>query len=118
VLAAGFVLVGLGFGLTALAGSLLAYAVTVVVWTIGEIITAGLGAALVADLAPASMRGRYSGAYGAVWSAAYLLGPLGGTHLLELGAPVLWVTCGLLGAGTAAGLLAMRPAIARRYQSG
>ena len=115
VLAAGFVIVGIGFGLTAVAGSLLAYAATVVVWTIGEIVTAGLGAALVADLAPPSMRGRYSGAYGAVWSAAYLLGPLGGTRLLELGAPVLWVTCGLLGAATAAGLLALRPAIRRRY---
>jgi predicted MFS family arabinose efflux permease len=118
VLAAGFVIVGLGFGLTALAGSLLAYAAAVAVWTLGEIITAGLGAAIVTDLAPASMRGRYSGAYGAVWSAAYLLGPLGGTRLLELGAPVLWVTCGFLGVGSAGGLLAMRPAIRRRYQSG
>jgi hypothetical protein len=64
-----------------------AYAATVVVWTLGEIITAGLGAAIVADLAPVPMRGRYSGAYGAVWSAAYLLGPLGGTaywHLARL----------------------------------
>ena len=68
----GFVVVGLGFGLTALAGSVLAYAATVVVWTLGEIVTAGLGAAIVADLAPPSMRGRYSGAYGAVRSAAYL----------------------------------------------
>jgi MFS family permease len=117
VLAAGFAVVGLGFGLTALAGSLLAYAATVVVWTLGEIVTAGLSAAIVADLAPASMRGRYSGAYGAIWSAAYLLGPLGGTRLLAIGAPALWVTCGLLGVGSAAGLLAIRPAIGRRYQS-
>ena len=117
VLAGGFVIVGLGFGLTALAGSVVAYAATVVVWTLGEIVTAGLGAAIVADLAPASMRGRYSGAYGAVWSAAYLLGPLGGTRLLALGAPVLWVTCGLMGAGAALGLLALGPAIRRRSRA-
>jgi len=114
VLAVGFVIVGLGFGLTALAGSVEAYAATVVVWTLGEIVTAGLGAAIVADLAPASMRGRYSGAYGAVWSAAYLLGPLGGTRLLALGAGVLWLCCGLLAAAAAAGLLVLRPAIRRR----
>ena len=45
VLAGGFVIVGLGFGLTALAGSVVTYAATVVVWTLGEIVTAGLGAA-------------------------------------------------------------------------
>jgi len=117
VLAGGFAIVGLGFGLTALAGSVVTYAATVVAWTLGEIVTAGLGAAIVADLAPVSMRGRYSGAYGAVWSAAYLLGPLGGTRLLALGAPVLWVTCGLMGAGTALGLLALGPAIRRRSRA-
>ncbi len=100
VLAGGFVIAGLGFGLTALAGSVVAYAATVVVWTLGEIVTAGLGAAIVASLAPVPMRGRYSGAYGADWSAAYLLG---GTRLLALGAPVLWVTCGLMGAGRPSG---------------
>ena len=75
---------------------------------------AGLGAAIVADLAPPSMRGRYSGAYGAMWSAAYLLGPLGGTRLLALSPAVLWLTCGLLATASAAGLLVLAPAIRRR----
>jgi len=114
VLAAGFVLVGLGFGLTAVATSVIAYGLTVGVWTLGEIVTAGIGAAIVADLAPAHMRGRYSGAYGATWSAAYLLGPLAGTRLLALGAPVLWVSCAGLSALAAAGLLALGPAISQR----
>lgn len=117
VLAAGFVVVGLGFGLTAMAGSVAAYAGTVVVWTLGEIITAGLGAAIVADLAPPSMRGRYSGAYGAIWAAAYLLGPLGGTRLLALSPAALWLTCGLLATAAAAGLLALAPAIRRRSRA-
>jgi MFS family permease len=114
VLAAGFVVVGLGFGLTVLAGSVLAYAATVVVWTLGEIITAGLGAAIVADLAPPSMRGRYSGAYGAVWATAFLLAPLGGTRLLALSQAALWLACGLLATASAAGLLVLAPAIRRR----
>jgi MFS family permease len=117
VLAAGFVVVGLGFGLTALAGSVLGYAATVAVWTLGEIVTAGLGAAIVADLAPPSMRGRYSGAYGAIWAGAYLLGPLGGTRLLAVGATVLWLACGLIATAAAAGLLLLAPAIRRRSRA-
>jgi MFS family permease len=117
VLAAGFVVVGLGFGLTALAGSVVGYAATVAVWTLGEIITAGLGAAIVADLAPPSMRGRYSGAYGAIWSTAYLLAPLGGTRLLALGPAALWLGCGLLATAAATGLLVLAAAIRRRSQA-
>jgi MFS family permease len=71
----------------------------------------------VADLAPPSMRGRYSGAYGAIWSTAYLLAPLGGTRLLALGPPVAWLACGLLTAAGAAGLLALAPAIRRRSRA-
>lgn len=114
VLAIGFVVGGLGFGLTALAHSTAAYAATVVVWTLGEIITAGLGATIVSELAPVHMRGRYSGAYGAIWSAAYLAAPLGGTRLLGIGAPVLWLTCACLAGLAATAMLALGPAVRRR----
>jgi MFS family permease len=89
-LASGFVIVGLGFGLTALAGSVVAYGATVVVWTLGEIVTAALGSAIVAGLAAVPERSRYSGAYGAVWSAAYLLGPPGGTRFADTWRPCCW----------------------------
>jgi hypothetical protein len=111
-----FVIVGLGFGLTALAGSVAAHAATVVVWTLAEIVTAGHGAAIVADLALAPKRGRYSGAYGAVWSAACLLRPLGVPACWHLARPP-WVTCGLIGVAAALGLLALGPAIRRRSRA-
>lgn len=114
VLAVGFVVGGLGFGLTALAHSTAAYAATVVVWTLGEIITAGLGAAIVSELAPVHMRGRYNGVYGAIWSAAYLAAPLGGTRLLAISAPALWLTCACLGGVAAAAMLALGPSVRRR----
>jgi MFS family permease len=62
VLACGMAIVGAGFGLTALASSTLAYALTVAVWTSGEIVTATVGVAIVAD--PVHMRGRYNGLWG------------------------------------------------------
>lgn len=45
-------LIGYGFALTALAGSLAAYALTVVVWTLGEMINAPTQSGLVARLSP------------------------------------------------------------------
>nr|WP_067463607.1 MFS transporter [Actinomadura macra] len=115
VMVAGFALVGVGYGLTAPASSLLAYTGAILVWTIGEIIAAAVLQAVVADLAPADLRGRYSGLYGMAWSAGFLLAPLGGTQLLEAGGPpALWLTCMALGLLAAAGQLALAPAIRRR----
>jgi MFS family permease len=114
VLAGGIVLIGLGFGLTSLASTTWSYAATVLVWTLGEITTAGTGAAIVANLAPANLRGRYSGVFGLSFSAGFLLAPLGGTWLLEHGKTVLWLTCAGICLGAALGQLAIGPAIRRR----
>ncbi|WP_348638618.1 MDR family MFS transporter [Actinomadura madurae] len=115
VMVAGFVLVALGYGLTALAASLAAYTATILVWTLGEITAASVLQAVVADLAPAGLRGRYSGLYGMAWSGGFLLAPLGGTQLLGAGgAPALWLTCAGLALGAAAAQLALAPALRRR----
>lgn len=63
---------------------------------------------------PLHLRGRYSGMYGIAWSGGFLLAPLGGTQLLRLGAPVLWLSCAALGLAAAAGQMALGPAIRRR----
>jgi MFS family permease len=115
VIAAGNVLLGAGFAVTSLASSLLAYGGAVCIWTLGEIATAAAAAAVVADLAPAHLRGRYLGLYGAVCSLGALLAPLGGTQLLDVGAPALWLTCGAVAAAAALGQLALAPAI--RHQT-
>ncbi|MGE5290712.1 MAG: MDR family MFS transporter [Micromonosporaceae bacterium] len=117
VFACGIALLGVGFGLTSLASATWSYAATVAVWTLGEITTAGIGAAIVASLAPANLRGRYSGMYGLSFSAGYLLAPLGGTRLLEAGKGVLWLTCAGICMAAALGQLALRPAIRRRERS-
>ena len=115
VLAAGYLLLGLGFGLTAFASTLLGFAGTVVVWTLGEIATAGLLSALVADLAPVEARGRYSAVWGTSFGISSMLAPAIGTVTYQyLGPDVLWAGCFVAGVVTAAGFLALRPAIARR----
>jgi MFS family permease len=115
VMVAGFALVGAGYGLTALASSLPGFTATILVWTLGEITAASVLQAVVADLAPPHLRGRYSGLYGMAWSGGFLLAPLGGTQLLGAGGPaLLWLSCTGLALAAAAGQLALAPAIRRR----
>ncbi|MDH2424634.1 MFS transporter [Sphaerisporangium sp. TRM90804] len=113
-LAAGMSVVGVGFGLMAFASTTAGYAAAVVVWTAGEIVTAGATGALVASMAPAHLRGRYNGAAGFAWSAGALLAPLAGTRLLSGGQATLWLTVGAVGLVAAAGQFALTPAIRRR----
>jgi MFS family permease len=114
MLAIGFLLVGVGFGLTALADTFALLAVTVVIWTLGEMVAAPVGYAYVADIAPEHLRGRYQGLYGLFWGTGSVTGPALGTLLFAASVTGLWALCGLLGVVAAILVLALRPhALAR-----
>ncbi|MGN6334266.1 MAG: MDR family MFS transporter [Motilibacteraceae bacterium] len=118
VLAVAAVLVGGGFALTAVADSWGAYAGTVVVWTLGEILNAPVSSAVVADLAPSHARGRYQGVYSFAWGAASFLAPLLGSWVYDAaGGATLWVACGLLGVLAGVGQLLVAPARGRRLSA-
>ena len=98
------VLTGCGFGLTAFAGSAWFYALTVTVWTAGEMLRVPPGMAIVAELSPVHSRGRYQGVYSLAWSGASFLAPLTAGFLMAAsGAGAVWLSCTLLGAVAAAG---------------
>ncbi len=101
-LPAGIGLVGLGVAATGLCHARWQFLLTVLIWTIGEVATAGSFQALVAALAPSHMRGRYAGALGLAWGASGLLGPLLGAAGYARSPMLIWVGC--LIAGTAAAL--------------
>lgn len=111
LLGAGALLLSWGFGLTVFATSVGLYAVTVVVWTLGEIVHAPASMSAVADLAPAHARGRYQGMFTLSWSAAAFAGPLaGGLTLQYLGRDSVWLGSAALGMVAAAGYyLLLRP---------
>jgi MFS family permease len=114
VLAAGCATVGLGFGALTFASSVPEYAAATVVWTLGEIMVFAVTTSVVADLAPAHLRGRYNGLWGVAWGAGSMLAPLLGSRLLAVGRPALWLTCLALCAAAAVGQLQLGPAIRRR----
>lgn len=110
VMAAGLLVTGAGFALTALAPTLPLLAATVAVWTLGEMLAAPVGGAYSARIAPAHLRARYQAAWGIPWSVGAAAGPVLGSLLYIRGAPLLWGTCGALGAVGAALVMAGRPA--------
>lgn len=98
VIAAGYLLLGIGFALTGVAHSVAALAITVVIWTLGEMISSPVSSAYVAGLAPEELRGRYMGGWGLMWSLGLTLGPSLGTILYGKNPVFVWVGCAVLGA--------------------
>jgi len=97
-------LVGVGFGCTALATGRALYGLSIAIWSVGEIVMAGLGPALVSDLAPAHQRGTFQGAYQIAWGFAAFLGPgLGSWVLATQGSAALWGACLVTGGACAVG---------------
>jgi len=115
LLLAAMLLQGAGFGLTAFADAMPMHIVAISVWTLGEILQAGLLGALVASLAPAHLRGRYMGTFGFSFGAAAFLAPVLGTQVLSrLGEGALWGGSFLLCLASGAGLLLVARATERR----
>ncbi|MBT2676334.1 MFS transporter [Streptomyces sp. ISL-14] len=97
------VLAGYGFGLTAFAGSVGVFALTVCVWTLAEIVNAPTQTSIVVRLSPVHGRGRYQGMYTMSWSVAALVAPLMSGFVIDrFGAEWLWGLCAVV--GTVAGL--------------
>jgi MFS family permease len=115
LLAASMLVVGLGFGVGAVVHSWWGYAVSVVVWTIGEIGFAAVIGAVFADLAPIDLRGRYMGLSGMAFGVGTVIGPLAGTNALEhLGPTVTWLGCAVLGVVIFIGQYSLAPALHAR----
>ena len=85
LLAASALLIGAGFGVNALAGTLPplpVYLASVVLWTMGEVTGFPAAATVVANLAPPELRGRYQGAFSMAWGVAFTIAPVLGGELL------------------------------------
>ena len=112
MIALGWALIGLGFGLTPWGAGVPWLRFTVLIWTLGEIVSAPVGAAYVSDVAPDHMRGRYMGAWTLTWGMGYVLGPSLGGLLFAMGPHALWGVC--LGLGAVASTMVMLAPHSRR----
>jgi len=109
-IAAGYALIGIGMGVNGLGASLPLLVVSMVVFTIGEMISMPVSSGYMASLAPDEMRGRYQGVMSVTWSSATMVGPSLGLMAYHFSPPLLWagvMASALLGALL---ILATRPA--------
>ncbi|MFC8954669.1 MFS transporter [Streptomyces sp. NPDC057101] len=112
---AGSTLIAGGVALTGLADGVAGYTVSVVVWSLGEVVVAGIAAGVVANLAPAHARGRYQGAFSWTWGTARFAAlTLGVTAYTTLSPTVLWWTALVAGTATAAATVALKTRVEAR----
>ncbi|WP_405091363.1 MFS transporter [Micromonospora sp. NBC_01392] len=115
VLALSALIMGVGFGLTAFADTVWLYGLTVLIWTLGEMLNSPSNATLIAELSPAALRGRYQGVFSLSWQLAGASAPiLGGLLREQAGNTALWLACAAIGALTAITHLISGPARERR----
>ena len=100
-------LVGGGIALSGVCHSTWAFALTVVVWTLGEIGQTTALMALAASIAPEALRGRYMGAVGLAWGTSGMLAPFVGSRVYAASPAALWLGCLALAGVAAAGLFAL-----------
>ncbi len=97
-LALGTFLVAAGFGAMALASDMLTAAITVVIWTFGEMIMLPTAAAYMGQIAPPERRGEYMGYYQMSFGIAFIIGPWIGLQVYEhYSGQTLWVVMFLIG---------------------
>jgi MFS family permease len=108
VLAFASLLLGAGYGSYAFCRTATHYALGTAVWSLGEIFALPVASALVADLSPPDLRGRYQGLLGLTGGLSLMLAPIiGSTILGRLGSGALWTGCAVLGVAVATGHLAI-----------
>ncbi len=106
VMVIGLLLLGVGFGMLAFSMTLWLIAISVAIWTLGEMVVAPVATAHVARISPERLRGRYAGIIGLAFGFANVLAPTLGTFVYGLSVPALWLGC--LGLAVAAAWLLVR----------
>jgi MFS family permease len=111
-------LVAAGVALTGLAHSGWSYAVTVVIWSIGEAMVGGIPASIVADLAPHHARGRYQGSFQWTFGVARFAALSVGAGIYATAGPaVVWWFSAIGGSAAAFAIAALAPVIDRRTRT-
>ena len=110
-----FVLLGLGLGLMPLGRGFAFGALTVAIWTFGEMLSMPLVTALVAGRADESNRGRYLGLNSFAFSLAFIVAPAGGTAIYDrFGGDAVWIACAAVSFLLAVAFSALRPHLEKR----
>jgi MFS family permease len=109
MMAAGTLLYAIGFAMYGFVSVYPLFVLAMVIITIGEMIVAPMGQALVAKFAPEDMRGRYMAIYGFSWIIPFAFGPIMAGFVLDNYDPRwLWYIAGCVGLLAVLGFLGLQ----------
>ena len=109
MMAAGTLLYAIGFSMYGLVSVYSLFVLAMIIITIGEMIIAPMGQALVAKFSPEDMRGRYMAIYGFSWIIPFAIGPVMAGFVLDFYDPrLLWYIAGGIGLLAVFGFLALQ----------
>lgn len=98
VIARGMLLYAIGFGLYGVFSDFVLFMFAMVIITIGEMLISPVQQALVAEMAPDAMRGRYMAFFGFSWAIPATVGPLlGGLIMDNFDSRLLWLMAFIIG---------------------
>jgi MFS family permease len=108
MMAIGTALYAIGFAMYGFVSAYIMFLLAMVIITIGEMIVAPVGQALVAKFAPEEMRGRYMAVFGYSWGIPFAIGPyLAGIILDNYDPRFLWYAAGIIGTLAVLGFLGL-----------
>ena len=106
VMAAGAILLAVGFVMYGFFSAYIMFMVAMAIITVAEMVMVPVASAVTTNLAPEQMRGRYSFVYGLSWGVSFAVGPyLAGLVIDNYNPNWLWYACGILGSAAALGFL-------------
>lgn len=98
IMAWGTLLYALGFAMYGMVAEYSLFLLAMVIITLGEMLVAPVGQAIVARLAPADMRGRYMAFFGFSWAIPGVIGTYLAGLIMDYGDPRwVWFAAGILG---------------------
>jgi predicted MFS family arabinose efflux permease len=110
IMAFGALLLGSGYALMPMGRGFLFAALTVIIWTLGEIITIPTMTAHIADISNDSMRGRYMGMFSFAFALSLTIGPALGSFIYDrMGPDHVWYFSGIIGLVLFLGFLRLKP---------
>ena len=118
MMALGTALYAIGFAMYGFVSTYLFFLLAMVVITVGEMIVAPVGQALVAKFAPEEMRGRYMAVFGYSWGISFAIGPyLAGVVLDNFDPRFLWYAAGIIGTLAVMGFLGLHRRVETKEDS-
>lgn len=98
IMTVGTVLYAIGFAMYGFVSTFVMFLMAMAIITIGEMLVTPVSQAIVARLAPDTMRGRYLAVYGFSWVIPFAVGPLlAGLVMDNLDPSWVWYACGIVG---------------------